>query len=102
MKFAVGVMLTSFGMFWGTEGAGGSWPGWRWRDPSPDRGYAGRLTRRLVALLRRRHARLPATASPRRVAGMKLACEHWERSPMTSLIGDDPLIAVGEWSSRWV
>jgi uncharacterized membrane protein len=27
MKFAVGVMLTSFGMFWGTEGAGASWPG---------------------------------------------------------------------------
>jgi uncharacterized membrane protein len=27
MKFAVGVMLTSFGMFWGVEGAGGSWPG---------------------------------------------------------------------------
>jgi uncharacterized membrane protein len=27
MKFAVGVMLTSFGMFWGVEGAGGAWPG---------------------------------------------------------------------------
>jgi uncharacterized membrane protein len=27
MKFSVGVMLTSFGMFWGTEGAGASWPG---------------------------------------------------------------------------
>jgi uncharacterized membrane protein len=29
MKFAVGVMLTGFGMFWGVEGAGGagSWPG---------------------------------------------------------------------------
>jgi uncharacterized membrane protein len=27
MKFAVGVLLTSFGIFWGTEGAGGSWPG---------------------------------------------------------------------------
>jgi uncharacterized membrane protein len=27
MKFAVGVMLTSFGMFWGAEGAGTSWPG---------------------------------------------------------------------------
>ncbi|MGI8506365.1 MAG: COG4280 domain-containing protein [Solirubrobacteraceae bacterium] len=26
MKFGVGVMLTSFGMFWGTEGAGGHWP----------------------------------------------------------------------------
>src|ERR1700689_2873154 len=27
MKFAVGVMLSSFGMFWGADGAGASWPG---------------------------------------------------------------------------
>jgi uncharacterized membrane protein len=27
MKFAVGVMLTSFGTFWGAEGAGADWPG---------------------------------------------------------------------------
>jgi uncharacterized membrane protein len=27
LKFAVGVLLTSFGMFWAVEGAGGSWPG---------------------------------------------------------------------------
>jgi uncharacterized membrane protein len=27
LKFAVGVLLSSFGMFWGTEGAGASWPG---------------------------------------------------------------------------
>jgi uncharacterized membrane protein len=27
MKFAVGVMLTSFGIFWSGEGAGVSWPG---------------------------------------------------------------------------
>ena len=27
MKFAVGVMLTSFGLFWGAECAGVSWPG---------------------------------------------------------------------------
>ena len=27
MKFSVGVMLTSFGVFWGAEGAGVSWPG---------------------------------------------------------------------------
>jgi uncharacterized membrane protein len=27
IKFAVGVMLTSFGMFWGAEGAGAHWPG---------------------------------------------------------------------------
>jgi uncharacterized membrane protein len=27
LKFAVGVMLTSFGTFWGAEGAGADWPG---------------------------------------------------------------------------
>jgi uncharacterized membrane protein len=27
MKFAVGAMLSSFGMFWGAEGAGATWPG---------------------------------------------------------------------------
>jgi uncharacterized membrane protein len=27
LKFGVGILLTSFGMFWGTEGAGVSWPG---------------------------------------------------------------------------
>jgi uncharacterized membrane protein len=27
MKFCVGVMLTSFGIFWGGEGAGAHWPG---------------------------------------------------------------------------
>jgi uncharacterized membrane protein len=27
LKFVVGVMLTSFGVFWGAEGAGASWPG---------------------------------------------------------------------------
>jgi uncharacterized membrane protein len=27
MKFVVGVMLSSFGTFWGAEGAGASWPG---------------------------------------------------------------------------
>lgn len=27
MKFAVGILLTTFGMYWGAEGAGASWPG---------------------------------------------------------------------------
>ena len=27
LKFAVGVLLTSFGLFWGAEGAGAHWPG---------------------------------------------------------------------------
>ena len=27
LAFAVGVMLTTFGIFWGAEGAGVDWPG---------------------------------------------------------------------------
>jgi uncharacterized membrane protein len=27
LKFLVGIMLTAFGLFWGTEGAGAHWPG---------------------------------------------------------------------------
>jgi uncharacterized membrane protein len=27
LKFVVGIMLTSFGLFWGAEGAGANWPG---------------------------------------------------------------------------
>jgi uncharacterized membrane protein len=27
MKFAVGTMLTAFGLFWSAEGAGAHWPG---------------------------------------------------------------------------
>ena len=27
LKYAVGVILTTFGMFWGAEGAGAQWPG---------------------------------------------------------------------------
>ena len=60
MKFVVGVMLTSFGVFWGAEGAGAHWPG---NDASlvglvlALLGYALAL----VALLRKRRA---ATIAP--------------------------------------
>jgi uncharacterized membrane protein len=27
LKFVVGAMLTTFGIFWGAEGAGARWPG---------------------------------------------------------------------------
>src|SRR5256886_16419410 len=57
MKFSVGVMLTTFGIFWGAEGAGASWPG-------SDAAILGvlafvvLLSLTMVALLRRRRAAL--------------------------------------------
>ena len=62
LKFAVGVMLTAYGTFWGAEGAGADWPG----------GDAAILVLIAVTLIvsggltattRRRHARLPGTAT---------------------------------------
>jgi len=53
MKFAVGVMLTTFGIFWSTEGAGAHWPG---NDASLPGGLAFviLLSFAAVTLLRRR------------------------------------------------
>ncbi len=57
MKFTVGVMLTTFGIFWGAEGAGAHWPG-------SDAAILGVLafvlvlSFAMVALLRRRHGEL--------------------------------------------
>jgi uncharacterized membrane protein len=53
MKFAVGVMLTTFGIFWATEGAGAHWPG----DDASLPGVLGfviLLSLASVTLLRRR------------------------------------------------
>ena len=57
MKFAVGIMLTTFGMFWSAEGAGAHWPG---GDAAILAVLAGVIawSAFLVALLRRRHAEL--------------------------------------------
>ena len=56
LKFGVGVMLTSFGMFWGAEGAGAHWPG---GDASLlaiiPATFVASLA--IVATLRRRHGR---------------------------------------------
>ena len=56
LKFAVGVMLTTFGMFWGAEGAGASWPG---DDAAIPVLVAFTLltSTALVAVLRRRRSR---------------------------------------------
>ena len=63
LKFVVGVMLTAFGLFWGSEGAGAQWPG-------SDAALLGIVPAvavfglALVALLRRNapSAAVPATA----------------------------------------
>jgi len=64
MKFAVGVMLTTFGIFWGAEGAGADWPG-------SDAALLGVLafvcgaSLLFVRLLRRQRRTAPATAEAR-------------------------------------
>ena len=64
MKFAVGTMLTTFGVFWGSEGAGIHWPG---NDASllGLLAYVVVCSLGLTAALRRRHDRAasPAVAS---------------------------------------
>jgi uncharacterized membrane protein len=55
LKFAVGVMLTTFGIFWSTEGVGAHWPG----DDAAIPGVLGfviLLSLAAVTLLRRRRA----------------------------------------------
>jgi uncharacterized membrane protein len=53
MKFAVGVMLTTFGTFWGAEGAGADWPGGDASLPAV-LAFVALLSFGLVAALRRR------------------------------------------------
>lgn len=59
MKYAVGVMLTTFGIFWGGEGAGIRWPG---SDAALVVliAYVLVVSTALVSMLRRRHATLAA------------------------------------------
>jgi uncharacterized membrane protein len=57
LKYIVGVMLTSFGIFWGTEGAGASWPAGDAAIPAII-AFTVAVSLGLVALLRHRHAGL--------------------------------------------
>jgi uncharacterized membrane protein len=62
LKFGVGVLLTSFGIFWGGEGAGVSWPG----EDLAILGviaYVGLLSLALTRLLRRRRPVLEPVAT---------------------------------------
>ncbi len=60
LKFAVGLMLTTFGTFWGAEGAGVSWPGSDAALPVLFAVLLG-VSATLVAVLRR--GRVPRTAT---------------------------------------
>jgi uncharacterized membrane protein len=59
LKFAVGVMLTAFGTFWGAEGAGAKWPGGDGAIPAL---VAFTLASSIVFVIamRRRHGQRPA------------------------------------------
>ena len=59
LKFTVGILLTSFGVFWGAEGAGARWPA---GDGAIALIIAVMVAASLglVAVLRRRYARLAA------------------------------------------
>ncbi|MFL5781535.1 MAG: COG4280 domain-containing protein [Thermoleophilaceae bacterium] len=59
MKFAVGVMLTSFGTFWGAEGAGAAWPAGDGALPALIV-FTLAASLALVAVLRRRRAHVGA------------------------------------------
>ena len=61
MKFAVGIMLTTFGIFWSAEGAGAHWPG---NDIAmlDVLAFVSASAAVLVIVLRRRHYPRPAGA----------------------------------------
>jgi len=74
MKFIVGIMLTSFGIFWGAEGAGAKWPG---KDASLPAiiAFMALVSWILVALLRRRHAARALVLGQAHVVEVTLADE---------------------------
>jgi uncharacterized membrane protein len=57
LKFAVGTMLTTFGIFWGAEGAGADWPGGDASLPGV-LAFVVLISIGMVALLRRRRLEL--------------------------------------------
>jgi uncharacterized membrane protein len=63
LKYVVGVMLTSFGIFWGAEGAGAHWPAGDAAIPAII-AFTLATSLGLVAVLRRRHASLDGLMIP--------------------------------------
>ena len=68
MKFAVGVMLTTFGIFWGAEGAGVTWPGGEVLILGV-LAFVLLVSFGLVTMLRQQHERTLAAATPARGTG---------------------------------
>jgi uncharacterized membrane protein len=62
LKYAVGVMLTAFGTFWGAEGAGAHWPGGDAAIPALI-AFTLATSTVLVWVMRRRYARLSAPSA---------------------------------------
>ena len=56
MKFSVGILLTSFGIFWGAEGSGAKWPGDNWAVLGLI-GFVTALSFALVNFLKRKYSR---------------------------------------------
>jgi uncharacterized membrane protein len=106
MKFSVGILLTSFGIFWGAEGSGAKWPGDNWAVLGLI-GFVSTLSFALVIFLKRRYSREhievledlsefaeevilePQTGGI--INGLKAFGEFW----YDFIIGDDWTIAVG-------
>ncbi|MGN6674618.1 MAG: COG4280 domain-containing protein [Thermomicrobiales bacterium] len=68
MKFAFGVMLTTFGIFWGAEGAGVTWPGGEVLILGV-LAFVLLVSFGLVTMLRQQHERALAAATPARGTG---------------------------------
>jgi uncharacterized membrane protein len=106
MKFSVGILLTSFGIFWGAEGSGAKWPGDNWAVLGLI-GFVSALSFALVISLKRKYSRQqvavieelsefaeqvilePQTGGI--INGLKAFGEFW----YDFIIGDDWTIAVG-------
>jgi len=74
MKFVVGIMLTSFGIFWGAEGAGAKWPG---KDASLPAiiAFMAVVSWLLVQILRARHTKRTLVLAKTHVAEKAIADE---------------------------
>jgi uncharacterized membrane protein len=68
LKFTVGLLLTTFGTFWGAEGAGAHWPGDDAALPALLAFYGLFSFAAVRALRRRREAEPPARSEPAEVA----------------------------------